>query len=255
MQQEKVADASTNACVPRSRRVEQLDDLCRALGKGSEGQRNWPPIGERSFVESYLKAEINLCIRPSGDAKQWGAVFQFAGVEGLGGREGSPSIHADSSRDQSDAHKSAVLTHNVKLVERIEPAIPSIVRFELFDCALISVRQPLYFFDCPVYRVNEIERGCGDREVNIFWPYIAVSLGKGDGENVKAAADHINDRARLGVDNERNGLPLADLDKFLAGVTVWLSDREIWATSAPFGDALRQHLDLGYGPINSTLGF
>src|ERR1700737_3150393 len=117
---------------PSSLRVKQFDDSGRSLGKSSDRVQHWPPIGERSFVESYLKADINVCVRTRGEAKQWCAIFQYAGVEDLRLRAGAPSENRHGSMASRQSNEPLMLAHNVKPVKGVETVIPSLAKVWLW---------------------------------------------------------------------------------------------------------------------------
>jgi hypothetical protein len=188
-------------------------------------------------------------------APQWGAVFQFAGVEHFGlNVPFAPSGNRSGAHANGSADELPMLAHNIKLMEGEQNIVASPVWLELLDPRAVAFGKPSYFFDSPVLRIDEIEHGTGNREVNIFWSYMAVALRQRDGEKIKAAAGHIDDCAGLGIDNQRQGLPaMPCLDDFIAGITVWLGDKTVWASVDPVLNPAIQHLDLGYGPIDGLL--
>lgn len=234
------------------RSVEQSDDPLRLIGELGKAHKNWPPIGERSFQECYLDARINLAVKPHGEAVQWGAIFQIARDERFGRVLSAVANNSDAPYPLTKPDKPLVLSHNVKVMKGGERVIPSIVWLETFDGRFVGGREPLYLFDSPLFKAGEV---FSDGEIDIIWPYVAVSLGQGDGNKIQATSDHVNDRPDFSIDCQREEMVDLQLGDLLSRLNIWLSDDAIWATIAPRSNAPAERLDLGYGPINASLGW
>ena len=235
--------------------VEQVDDVaCRAR----ELMERWDKrlaLGKRGFVENYLKGEMRLVIRPSDGARNWGAVFQVApkSIKELWRRPMTPAVHGDAWRPPNYAQKAPMLSHNVKLVQREETVIPSLVWFEIFDSVRVDLAKPLYHFTSRV--LPDVERFpvSADGEPDIFWCDVAVSLGQNIDEDIETASDAVNNDSSLDGNFARDGVSPICLDNLLPRLTIWLSDEAIWATSSIIRNPSPQNLELGYGPIESGL--
>ncbi len=236
--------------------IEHPDDLARTSGERFQDVDDWPPCPKGGFSKAYSKAHIRMCLLPSGYAPQWGAVFQSVPVKDFGNFVGLPELvqgtlpHRWGHPDQA-----LMFAQNVKSVEGEQNIVPSLVWLEFFDLSTVSGGKAIYLFDSAALRINERKNVVGNRKINIFWPYCAVSFGKGDSEKIKAATDHIYDRSSFRVDDQGKWLPdKPRLDDIISGITIWLSDRGVRATLDPSVNAVAQNFDLGYGPINGCLG-
>lgn len=239
--------------VRHSSGVEPPDDLVRRVGELPQRHKNWPPIGERSFVKAYLDGEIRFCVRPRRDAAQWSAVFQHAPLENPM-RFGvmPPASNVKGADFDVGVHHPLMLSDAVKVVQGVERVIPSLVWLELLDDRAVGLGKPAYFFDdWPTTIGTGVESfmAGGDGKVSISWPYVAVSLGQCDGQDVQAAPNHIENCASLRIDHGVQFRHHGRLDDFVSGISISLSDSAVWISALPCNNSFSQGADLGYGPI------
>ena len=141
---------ATVHCSPRRADVssELTDDFCDTSGKVAQDFQDGPLLGKESFIERYLKGDINLVIRPNRDAAQWGAVFQISKMQEL--RSGRAALAYQTEQTQfsgtvGHAQEPLMFSENIKSVKSEELCIPSVVRLELLDSEAIGWGQPRYF--------------------------------------------------------------------------------------------------------------
>ena len=199
---------------------------------------------------------MNAVIRASaqGYPRQYGAVFQLVAPP-IDESEPTSSLPITDITGRSyQIQKSAMLSHNIRVVQGEEQVIPSLVWTEIFDKRLIGARKPLYRFATCVFSETELARAPADRKADTFFPALAVALGKDIGEKVQAAADAVDDSASFGIEDPRQRIPNFDLQNILAGPTIFLGDDDIWGVwTNPSSDPSLEDLELGFGPINCSL--
>src|SRR4051812_16618397 len=110
--------------------IKQADDFSRSFGEVVQCPNNRAPFGVTSFREAYQKAQIRLCVRIAGNSPQWGAVFQSAVMQHCGFSSSSAPPTDAGILDHHGVNELPMLAHNVKLVEREQHIVPSLVWLE-----------------------------------------------------------------------------------------------------------------------------
>ncbi|HEY4048773.1 MAG TPA: hypothetical protein VGM27_18060 [Acidobacteriaceae bacterium] len=82
---------------------------------------------------------------------------------------------------------------------------------------------------------------------------MSVSLGELVGEHVQTASQRIDDSASFRVDNSRDRLDLLDVPNILAGLRTFLTRDGVWATVDPTRNPFAENIELGYGPIDTSM--
>jgi|ERR1700674_3092634 len=235
--------------------VEQFNDTAR---KASEMLKRFDDCladANRSFIERYVsgKLHIGLC-RASGDEAQWGfLIYRRDAVDGF---ESPPTLAVNPERlcTNTDREQAAMLTHDVELMEGPQRCIPSLVRFQRFDNATFAGGKPLYKFSTLIATRTKRSPAFGDRKIHIFGSRYAEAVSERCGENIKTTADGVD--VRTDFDNERQREQLF-LDRYyhqVLGCRVYINHVGVDVCFDPDMEPLLEGWELGYGPVNASLG-
>lgn len=233
--------------------VEETDNRLRRIRELVERRDDWFGNKRPNIAERYLNSQLNLVVRVNRAARQHVAIVrrllphEFIEYRG----EASMAVDADAVRRRISLHQAPMLSNNVKVMEVPQKFsnMPSAVWLEHFDCHLISSGKPLYLFTSAAVKVVD---GKADREVDIFFSDMSVSLGEFVGEEVETASRGIDDKAGFSIDDAWNRLNFVDLPTLFAGLRIVVSCDGVWATVDPALNPFAESIELGYGPINAA---
>jgi len=240
------------------RGVEHFDDgthLAVKLGQ-DKGDKLAFNNGQPRTLERYLKGDLNLCVRradvsPCHD----GIIFQARPNSGkLKAGIGAFGCHDHDAGVHPHIEQAPMFPYDVKLMQGEKKVIPSFVWLETFDCRPMPLGKPVYFFDGPINRVDKILGAFSDGKINVCWRSMAVSLGKRDSQQIKAAPQTMNDEASFDVDEWADGFNVCELEKRLPHFEVLFLNETVRAIISPSPDSIIESWELGFGPVNTCSG-
>jgi hypothetical protein len=138
-------------------------------------------------------------------------------------------------------------------VEGAKQIVPSRIWRQTFDDCLIGLAKPLYVFEWPAFRVVELGLTFPDRKMSASGFGMALACGESAGQHVEAAADAMDDGARLGADERIDRLDIDQAVQLFSGLRIEIDQHGIVSALPPPDDSLLQGWQLGYGPIDSSL--
>jgi hypothetical protein len=241
---------------PRSRDVEQPDDLDDPSDKSIESGNYWLTNGPEGggLCEAYLSGYIGIAwrrveTRVDREAPEWGPVIK---VNRCSSDTFKPrkSGYPRRGNPRADRNEPFVLAQDVELVQRPQIRVASLVWLERFDRRSLAAGKPLFAFDTR----DHVLFGPKNWKVRLLTRFYAVSYCERSADEIKRAASGIDDRASI-ADHERiDRALLVSYQNFISGVRIRLHDKLVWAVPLPGKEALLQDWDLGYGSINRRLG-
>jgi hypothetical protein len=235
--------------------IEHFDDRADLAVKFSEHAGNKLAIngGKPRTLERYIKGNLNLVVRRTNPGGcDYGIIFQAR----PNGRKiqrggGAFSGHNHDAGVQPHGDQPPVFSLDVQLMHGEQKIIPSFVWVEVFDRYSVLFGKPVYFFDSPVHRVNKFLRVPPDREINVSWREGAVSLGKRDSEQIKAASQTVNDKPDFDVDDWIERFNIREFNMRFPKFRVVFLDETVRAIVSPGVDSADELWDLGFGPVNA----
>lgn len=249
---------------PASGGVEQSDDLLRRVRELLERPNQRISPADPHVRERYLDSDLNTVVRIGRLPRQDVAVIRRLLPHELIQIRGQRTelVDADAVGRRMGLHQRPVFTGSVEIVEGPQKRwkIPSVVWLETFDSRLMSGRKPLYFFSSAVSpaassgpRPFKVCLPDVNREVRVFFPDMAVSLGEPVSEKVQCTAQAVNDDASFCVDDTRDWFNLSEFPRIFAGLRIFLTDCGVWATIPPSSDPSVEDIELGFGPLNAGM--
>lgn len=162
------------------------------------------------------------------------------------------SIKANPPWKHEGVDQAAVFPGEVQIVEGADKVIPSRVRGEVFDDALVDLGKPLYLFQDFAFGVHEIGFRLPNGEIGTLGFREAVTLGQSTSQQVKAATDAVDDGSGFCIDDRIERLDFREAVQLFAGLRIGISFHGVGRAPTPLNDAFLKHWELGYGPIDSS---
>src|SRR6266852_2635252 len=128
-----------------SRIIEALDDRIRKNREVTEHGNNWLALQNTSFIDRYVRGEINLGFRRAlREESEYGFI---ACRNPIGERREilaqSPSHDPKLAGHDGYLNQPFMLAHDIETMESPKQFIPSIIRLERFDDRALGTGQPL----------------------------------------------------------------------------------------------------------------
>ena len=207
------------------------------------------------MAKRYLDPDLNLVVRVGRAARENVAFIgrllsqncvQFGG-------QGGVTNDTEAVRRRIGLYQPPMLTCNVQVMEgpQKQRYVSSVVWLETFYHHLISGGKSSYLFTPSALKLGNSET---DRKINIFFSYMAVSLGQPVSKQIETAPQGIDDGAGFGVHDAGNGFKLSDLPNLFAGLRIFLCRDDVWTAVDPARNPFTEDIELGYGPIYAGLG-
>lgn len=231
--------------------VEQVDDRIRKAREIADRGCEVFAMHRASFIERYMKADAHLAVRHRGVGRyQYGFLIKaFPATIREGGTAKSGSTHTAAKSE--GIKEAAVFPGSIEVVEGEKQIIPSWVWPEVFDDVLVDLGKPLYLFEGSGIGISsELLKALPEGEVGGFGIREAVALGQG--QQIEAASDTVNDGPCFRIDNGVNRLDISKAVELFTGLRIGINAHGIGFISFPRDNTLLQDWDLGYGPIDSS---
>jgi hypothetical protein len=241
----------TKADETESLAVEQLDDRLRKAREIVKRANERFSYSDPRFIERYREGACNLGLRRAfGDTREYGLIVGAypAGFETFNTWAG----HSKNSRRRLYPQQSAMLAHDVELMEGPQKFVPSLIWVQRFDDRSFGRRQPLFAFET-CQGVNEVEQASIDRKVFLNVLRHAVARIECAGEDVEAAADGIEVNAGCDMERERQRLFLDHHYEIIRDIRIRVFDSYFEIEIEPSVDLRVKGWELGYGPVNARL--
>jgi hypothetical protein len=243
------------AGAPELRVVERFDDAVRKAHELTELCNNFPAFEVRGFVEAYLSGELKLgMFHRLGDVTDGGFVISALHPTRS---DGLKIAHFGVVEEVMGANiyfqEPCVFSNDVKVMEGENKPISSVVRFQAFDDASLSIRERLYEFGTLVTTCEEQFFTLRDREVCVINKVLAVTVSKNDRENVEAASNGVDVSASLHLERQRQRGFLDRYNEVVSGISWHLFDDHIHVVVEPATKPLLKDWELGFGPIDRGL--
>ena len=180
-----------------------------------------------ALFEQYLKVEACFglrCVR--GKFEQRGFVFERLPL----GEEKDGSLPCSDDyklgRLSGDREEPFMFTRNIKLMERPEERVASIIRAHAFEDAQFRVREPLFTF-FPFVELTEMPVARENRKMRVAAGRCAVALRESGGKQIEGSTERIDDRPHASVENAWQVAMFSKYRDFLAGVRIDIGDAGI----------------------------
>lgn len=239
---------------PLSQGVEQSDDICSGLREVSEcaDDRHVPVVS--GFAERYIKGGLYLACRGVfGKERQQGftigAYPDFCREDDVLGQD---TGECDVRGSYFGFEQSAVLSHNVQLMESTQRIIPSRIRLQRFDDRSLALGKPLYTFQS-AQRIERMKVGSKNWEVCFNIPRFAIACGKGGSKHIKTAADRVKISTGFNAKLEREKILLLSYNQMVASWRISIFKDYVNISVSPSAQPLFERWELGYGPIDGGL--
>jgi len=239
--------------------AEQAYDLGNTSGEFPESGNYWLANGPKGggLREAYLRGDIGIAWRRTETGADWEAPKRgfLLKVNRLAPNalESRKSRYPRGGNTGLHRNEPLVLSQDIELVQGPQKRISSLVWPECFDRRLLALGKPLFAFNT-LQGVDHVLLRSEDWKVRFLTRFYAVACGESGSEEIEGAADGIDDHAGVGANERINGAVLASYQQLVSGVRIWLYDEFVWARPLPGEEALLQDWDLGYGPIDGSLG-
>lgn len=236
--------------------LKSLDDRLRECRELMQRGNDWLAADGTALSERYRNGQQNLAIRCVNSGRGDYGVVLKAGP--CGDVLKSFTQHLGSDRDPERRNvrleQTPMFPRVVEIVERNQHVIvPSMPRLQRFDNGPIGLGKPLYLFTSCVFPLEESGSTLADGELRIFGVNVAVASGEQIHQHIETASETVEDRASLDVDNSRDALDGVKANDLLAKLRIRLVGNTIWGTLPPRFNAICEHVELGYGPVNSSI--
>lgn len=242
---------------PVTSNIEQLDDRIRKAREIVQGSYNALARDRAGLIQRYIEGDLNLAvICTNAGPRHYGIVLEAvphavksqSRLNRIGGNH-------DSAGHRSNLDKSSVLPGYVEIVESDETGIiPSVPRLEIFDERLIGLGKPLYRFTSRVFPYEEVILRSANREMSVFWVRVTGAFCESIDKDVETASKTINDRSDFCIDDWGRLNRIRQVNAFLADLRMRLFPETVRGFLAPGYQSPFERIELGYGPINGSLG-
>jgi len=237
--------------------IEQADDFADAGSEaGEDGNGCFFAAEAEGLVKDYREGNSGIAFRYSGPdiggrAKEHGFIV-VALPNGRPTRSLTPRGNHEAANDRNNGHQPLVFSHTVEVIEGVQKFIPSTVRPECFDREAIGFAQPLFAFCAidPVRHIVKAVDGTEYGEMSVAIRYYAVASGECRRQQIKRAANGIDDNADFDVEAQIGRARPADYNQILSRIRIRLYDDGVWAGPFPGYESLLKDWDLGFGPIH-----
>lgn len=130
--------------------VEQVDDRIRKAREILERFNDWSPHSQTGFIENYMRGKLHIGLRRVlGEQPQYGFIIHSE-PSTSGWNEPldrTPTKYRERPGTSYDGQQTAMLPHDVQLMEGPQPWVSSLIRVERFDEGAFVLGQPLYAFE------------------------------------------------------------------------------------------------------------
>lgn len=187
----------------------------------------------------------------------WSCAYPSGGYGSKGFNGVAPARDDEVSWMDLDIKQPLMFSDNVQIMKGAEEmvAVSSSVRVQRFDDSSFLGGEGLYEFVPFVSLPGEEDCSAGgDWEVGIINERLAVAVGQGTRQNVKAASDGIDVDASLDLEGERERLFLRDYYHIVRNIRWLLSDSNVHIFVEPSVKPLLKQWEVGFGPIDRSLG-
>jgi hypothetical protein len=185
----------------RSSVVEQLDDRLRKARELVKRVNERFSYGDPRFIDRYREGTCNIGLRRAfGDAREYGLIIGAypAGFE----RFNSWAGHSEKSGRRLRPQQSAMLAHDVELMEGPQKFIPSLIWVQRSDDRSFGRGQPLFAFEA-INRIDEVNPGSENGKVLLGVLRHAVARIERAGEDIETAPDGVDVSPSLDMERER----------------------------------------------------
>ena len=148
--------------------------------------------------------------------------------------------------------QSAMLPHDIELMEGPEKLAPSVIWLQRFDDRSFGLGQPLFAFEA-LNRVNEVNPGSEDRKMRFCVLRHAVACVQCACEDIEAAAKSVDVSASLDMERERQRLFFGHYHQIIRDIRIRVFDDHFEVELEPGVDLRLKGWELGYGPVNACL--
>lgn len=239
--------------------IEPSDDRLHGLSQVPESGKHWRISDTHGgFIKRYLQDDFRIVFRrkePAPRASRWELEqdgFAFSVVPN--GRVGDKHRQPDAARDGHELNQTPMLPDNVQVIEKEQRFVPSTVGSYLFDRGDFSLSKQIFAF-VGFQRVEKVRLPFVDGEMQVGVLFHAVSSEQRREQQIEAASERVDDGACLGV---RDGIgwskAVAGHQHIARSIRVRLHDDVIWAAPDEGFESLFEEWDLGYGPVDCSLG-
>jgi hypothetical protein len=243
------------ASIEADGRKQHENALCQARKIADRG-REVLAVHGASLIERYVQADCHICIRGTGVSNnQYGFLIEAVPLPDfvLASESG---VKPYSSWKYKGVQETAMFPGQVQIMEGKQQIIPSRIWFQTFDDVLIDLGKPLYLFQNGICltagRSIEILLGFPDGKSGFGGIREAIAVSQAASENIQAAADAMDDSARLRVDD---GIKLPQIGKAIelfSRLRFCVYSDGVGLAVSPLADTFFEDWELGYGPIDSS---
>jgi hypothetical protein len=237
----------------RSSVVEQFDDRLRKAREIVERSNNRFSFRHPRFVDRYREGTCNVGLRRAlADECQYGFVISAYPSGGDRMDRASPAGYSEKCRSRLDSKQSAMLAHDVELMEGPQKVIPSIIRFQRFDDVSFGRGKPLYAFETGE-RVDKVVEAAVNREVGFRVLTFAVARRERAGEDIQATANRVDVSPCLDIECQRQRLFFDRYYELVRNIRIRVFEGYFNIEMEPGVDPFVEGWELGYGPVNACL--
>lgn len=243
-----------NAARSRSRNIKLSKNRLRKAREITQACADLLVRDRMSIAERYVRSDCQLVAMPLGGTTNYGAVFQrVAGViEDFQFGVSTPPISPDAPAAMAHLNKGAMFAGNVHLMEGVEKVVPSLVWLQPFNNGLFADGERLYEFVAFVSPGGKLGGTFEDGKIDFINAHhrYAVSCVERGREQIEAATEAVNYCPNFSVEDEWKRATDSDFKDFLAGLTIYIAENDIWGTIDPLRYPSNQGIGLGFGPID-----
>ena len=218
-----------------------------------------------SLIEGYMHADCYLAVRHrSIGPSQYRFLIIAMPVGGLGelDRATGKAIEPNPSGKDKSIEQPPMLSCEVQIMEGTQQgkSIRSGVWLQSPDSVFVELGEPVYLFQ---RGIKELTIGILSRwrqKLSLTFPdgeicaagASVVPDSQGGRHQVEAAADTVNNRARLSIDDGVESLDIVEAIKLFSGVRLGVWADHVGFVVPPLSDTILQNWELGHGPLDCS---